>query len=215
MAANRRSTSSSPERLPPAPVPSGAGAGDRRQNHRLPERSGGPGPAGPAPADPLAGFLADLRARLAPAVVPGFDPRDGGAGARVLLLLEKPGPGALATGFVSRDNDSLTSRAIRSFLEEAGLPRRETVLWNVVPGWNGTVQVTGAELREGLEHLARLLPLLPRLDTAILAGRHAGRAAPLLGGLRVVATAHPSPNVRAAFPDRWAAIPRAWAEARR
>lgn len=215
MAANRPSTSSSPERLTPAPVPLGTGAGGRRQSHDPPERSGGASSAGPAPADPLAAFLADLRARLAPAVVPGFDPLDGGAGARVLVLLEKPGPGALASGLVSRDNDSLTSRAIRSFLEEAGLPRRETVLWNVVPGWNGTMQVKGAELREGLEHLARLLPLLPRLDTAILAGRHAGRAAPLLGELRLIATAHPSPNVRAAFPDRWAAIPGAWAEARR
>ena len=170
-------------------------------------------PAGPV--DALAGFLADLRARLAPAVVPGFDPRDGGAEARVLLLLEKPSRGALATGAVSRDNHSLTSRALRSFLEEAELPRGETVVWNVVPGWNGTMRITEAELRDGLEHLARLLPFLPRLDTAILAGRHARRAAPLLGELRQIVTAHPSPNVRAAFPDRWAAIPGAWAEARR
>jgi hypothetical protein len=165
--------------------------------------------------DPLATYVSDLRARVAPSVVPGFDPRDGGAEARVLLLLEKPGPGALASGVVSRDNASLTSRAIHRFLEEAELPREETVLWNVVPGWNGTMRVTGAEVREGLGHLARLLPLLPRLDTVILAGRHAGRAAALLGGLRVIASAHPSPNVRAAFPDRWAAIPGTWAGARR
>jgi uracil-DNA glycosylase len=170
---------------------------------------------GSAPPDPLAAFLLDLRARVAPSVVPGFDPKDGGVEARVLLLLEKPGPGALASGTVSRDNASLTSRAVRSFLEEAGLPRKDTVLWNVVPGWNGTMRVTGSEVREGLGHLARLLPLLPRLDTVILAGRHAGRAAPLLDGLRLIATAHPSPNVRAAFPDRWSAIPGTWARARR
>ena len=115
---------------------------------------------------PLQPFLDDLRARLAPALVPGFDPRDGGAGARVLLLLEKPGPGALATGLVSRDNPAPTARAIRLFLEEAGLPREETVLWNLVPAWNGTMRVTGGEVREGLGHLARLLPLLPRLSHA-------------------------------------------------
>ncbi len=212
-AANRRPTSSSPEPEPgsgghrrgSAPAPSGVAP---------PTRGVGP-EDGPASPDPLAAFLLDLRARVAPSVVPGFDPRDGRAEARVLLLLEKPGPGALASGLVSRDNSSLTSRAIRSFLEAAELPREDTVLWNVVPAWNGTMRVTGAEVREGLGHLARLLPLLPRLDTAILAGRHAGRAAPLLGGLRVIATAHPSPNVRAAFPDRWAAIPGTWAGARR
>lgn len=168
---------------------------------------------------PLQPFLDDLRIRLAPAIVPGFDLHDGGAEARVLLLLEKPSPAAAVSGTVSRDNASQTSHAIRLFLEEAGLPREETVLWNLIPAWNGTMRVTGAEVRDGLGHLARLLPLLPRLDAAILAGRHASRAKPLmastLGPSRVIVTAHPSPNVRAAFPDRWAAIPGAWAAARR
>lgn len=217
-AANRPPISSSPEPDP--------GSGGQRRGPSSPRRPGcgpesDPAPQAPdaatwpASPDPLDAYLADLRARVAPSVVPGFDPQDGRAGARVLLLLEKPGPGALASGAVSRDNGSLTSRAIRSFLNEAELPREETVLWNVVPAWNGTTRVTATEVREGLAHLARLLPLLPRLDTAILAGRHAGRAGPLLRGLRLIATAHPSPNVRAAFPERWAAIPGTWAGARR
>lgn len=214
MVANRPPTSSSPEIDPglrrPPPEPSARWLLRRGPVSRAPGAH-----RRAAPTDPLETYLADLRARVAPSVVPGFDPRDGRAEARVLLLLEKPGPGALASGLVSRDNDSLTSRALQSFLEEAGLPREETVLWNVVPGWNGTMRVTAREVREGLDHLARLVPLLPRLDTAILAGRHAGRAAALLGRLRLIATAHPSPNVRAAFPDRWAAIPGTWAGARR
>lgn len=155
--------------------------------------------------------MAALRAAT-PGRVSGFDPRDGGRAARVLLLLEKPG--RLSTT-VSRDNPTPTARAIATFLAQAGLPRHEMLLWNVVPAWNGTPAVTAAELRAGLADLARLLPLLQRLDAAILAGRHAGRAASLLGHLRVIRTAHPSPNVRAAHPAAWGAIPGAWAEARR
>ncbi|HVG47054.1 MAG TPA: uracil-DNA glycosylase family protein [Rubellimicrobium sp.] len=164
---------------------------------------------------PLAAYTATLRAAL-PGLVPDMDPLDGGTAARVLLLLEKPGPGAGRTGFVSRDNASPTSSAIRAFLDQAGLPRSETLLWNSVPAWNGTIKVTGPEVTSGLAHLATLLPLLPRLDTVILVGARAGRAGAALQGtgLRLLRSAHPSPQVRAAFPDRWSAIPRVWAEAR-
>ena len=128
------------------------------------------------------------------------------------MLLEKPGR---TSAVVSRDNPTPTARALAAFLAEAGLPRGETVLWNLVPAWNGTPRVTAREVREGLGHLAGLLPILPGLGAAILAGRHAGAAASLLGHLRLVRSAHPSPNVRAAFPERWAAIPRLWGAARR
>jgi hypothetical protein len=163
----------------------------------------------------LAAFAAALRAGT-PHMIPDMDPLDGGTEARVLLLLEKPGPQAARTGFVSRDNPSPTSAAIRAFLDEAGLPRGETLLWNAAPVWNGTIRLGVAELREGLGHLPDLLALLPRLDAAILVGRHAARAEPLLPQhVRVIRSAHPSPQVRAAFPERWAAIPQAWAAARR
>ncbi|EYD77417.1 hypothetical protein Rumeso_00966 [Rubellimicrobium mesophilum DSM 19309] len=163
----------------------------------------------------LAAFVTDLRATL-PCLVPDMDPLDGGTNARVLLLLEKPGPGAARTGFVSRDNPSPTSAAIRGFLRRALLPREQTLLWNTVPAWNGTIRVTGAEMTAGLDHLDALLRLLPRLDTVILAGARAARAEALLHGtgLRLVRSAHPSPQVRAAFPQRWAEIPDAWAQAR-
>jgi hypothetical protein len=164
---------------------------------------------------PLAAFAAALRL-TSPHVLPDMDPLDGGTGARVLLLLEKPGPQAARTGFVSRDNPSPTSAAIRAFLEEVGLPRADTLLWNAAPFWNGTIRLRAPERQDGFRHLPALLALLPRLDTAILVGRHAAQAEPLLPRhLRVIRSAHPSPQVRAAFPDHWAAIPRAWAEARR
>ena len=166
---------------------------------------------------PLAFYAAGLRRSQAfPGVqVPDFDPLDGGIGARVLFVLEKPGPGILPDGFVSRDNGTPTAAAIRAFMAQAGLPRGETVLWNLVPWWNGTTAVTAAERAAGLAELEALLPLLPALDTAVLVGRTAGAAREILGGLRVLESAHPSPQVRAGFRDRWDEIPRVWTQAAR
>lgn len=164
---------------------------------------------------PLADFTARLRERW-PGLVPDLDPVDGGTMARVLLLLEKPGPQAARTGFVSRDNPSPTSAALRAFLAEAGLPRGETAVWNAIPAWNGTIALSAAERRDGPGHLSGLFPLLPQLDTVILVGRQAQRAEAMLpSGLTVLRSPHPSPQVRAAFPDRWAGIPQLWAAARR
>ncbi|MBP1805400.1 uracil-DNA glycosylase family protein [Rubellimicrobium aerolatum] len=164
---------------------------------------------------PLAAHARDLRLRW-PGLVPDMDPLDGGTAARVLLLLEKPGLQVTRTGFVSRDNPSPTSAAIRAFLAQAGLPRGQTILWNTIPAWNGTTRVTGDELARGRAELAAVLALLPALDTVILAGRRAQAAAPdLPPHLRLIRSAHPSPQVRAAFPDRWAAIPSLWARAAR
>ncbi len=162
---------------------------------------------------PLAAYAAGLRSPNV--MVPDLDPLDGGTAARVLFLLEKPGPGIHPGGFVSRDNDTPTAAAIRAFMAQAGLTRSETVLWNLVPWWNGTTAVTGVERAAGLAALAGLLPLLPALDTAVLVGRTAGAAHGVLGGLRVLASAHPSPQVRAGFRDRWDAIPGVWRQAMR
>jgi hypothetical protein len=57
-------------------------------------------------------------------VVPDFDPLDGGVAAKVLFLMEKPGPmtddtarsGRVGSGFISRDNDDPTAEAIWRFI---------------------------------------------------------------------------------------------------
>jgi uracil-DNA glycosylase len=38
-------------------------------------------------------------------LIPYFDPLDGGTDARCLFLFEAAGPGAVASGFISRNND--------------------------------------------------------------------------------------------------------------
>ncbi|MFM2354663.1 MAG: hypothetical protein RLZZ528_399, partial [Pseudomonadota bacterium] len=116
--------------------------------------------------------------------VPDFDPLDGGTAAKVLFLMEKPGPmtdgTALArrigSGFISRDNDDPTAEAIFRFAESARLARERSILWNIVPWWNGTRTIGKGELQAGLARLEALIELLPNLQVVIAVGRRAERA---------------------------------------
>lgn len=170
---------------------------------------------------PLTDYAADLRARLN-TEVPDFDPLDGGVNARILFLKEKPGPmtsssrtGRVGSGFISRDNDDPTAEATFRFMAEAGIPREETLMWNVVPGWNGTRKITRQELLDGVGEVRNLLSLLPRVRVVVLVGKKAARAEPLLNGTSVIVrhSPHNSPLVRASRPDEWARIPMFWADA--
>ena len=70
-----------------------------------------------------------------------------------------------------------------------------------------------AERRAGVEALAALLPLLPKLRCAVLAGAVAqASGAPVLGGLAVFRCVHPSPNARAgpASSAAWREMPDVW-----
>lgn len=154
--------------------------------------------------------------------VPDFDPMDGGNRAKVLFLFEKPGPMTsvdrrgerVGSGLISRDNDDPTAEATFRFMGQAGLDRRVTILWNMVPWWNGTRAINADELRAGMSALDGLLKLLAGLRVVVLVGRKAGRARPHLEGrgLPVIESAHPSPIVRASRPAAWHAIPDKWAE---
>ena len=167
-------------------------------------------------------YVAGLRKR--PGVeVPDFDPLDGGVDATILFLFEKPGPMTATagtqtrtgSGFISRDNDDPTAENTFTFMREAGIPRKLTVTWNAIPWWNGTRTVTAAELREGAEETGRLTGLLPRLRAVVFVGEKASRARPHLedADLAFFSSDHPSPIVRARWPDRWRAIPSVWAKA--
>lgn len=145
--------------------------------------------------------------------LPAFDPRDGGAAARLLILLETPGPGGAGPRMVSRDNPTGTARNLARFLAEAGIARADTILWNAVP-W--IVHAPGArnralrrsEIGEGLAMLPPFLALLPRLGVAVLAGRVAAEAAPIVARCRpdvaVLLMPHPSPTFVCTSP----AVPR-------
>jgi hypothetical protein len=137
------------------------------------------------------------------AEVPDPDPLDGGVEARLLLLLETPGPSIRGTGFVSSDNPTGTAANLFRFLAEAGIARRDTLIWNTIP-W--VIHAPGAlnraprrsEVRRALPCLAPLLACLPRLRVVVLSGRVAGLARDELVAWRpdlpVIAVPHPSPT---------------------
>ncbi len=169
---------------------------------------------------PLAAFAVRLRMETG-RPVPDVDPADGGANARLLLLLETPSPTIGTTGLVSRDNSTPTGRNLRGFLEAAGLPRADTLIWNTVPF---VIHAPGArnrapkpgEVRDGLRWLPPLLDLLPRLAVVVLAGRVAGHALPVLRDARpnlpVLTMPHPSPTIVCTSPTVPARITAALAE---
>ncbi len=167
---------------------------------------------------PLTAYAAKLRERGS-GEIPEFDPLDAGVNAQVLFLFEKPGPMTArgnGSGFISRNNDDPTAEATFNFMQQAGIPRRLTVTWNLIPCWNGTRKVTVQELREGLNCLDALIRLLPKLRAVVLVGKNATKAQRCINTnhptLRVFTSAHPSPLVRAKFPQRWAEIPVEWAK---
>jgi len=137
------------------------------------------------------------------AEIPDPDPLDGGVAARLLLLLETPGPSIRGTGLVSRDNPTGTAANLFRFLAEAGIARRDTLIWNTIP-W--VIHPPGAlnraprrsEVRQALPCLAPLLACLPRLGVVVLSGRVAGFARPELEALRpdltLIPIPHPSPT---------------------
>ena len=156
---------------------------------------------------PLSRYVAGLRRTYAE--VPQLDPADGGTGARLLLLLETPGPRIGHDGIVSADNPSGTGANLRRFFAEAGLDRTDRLIWNTVPwvihagGRNRAPRET--EIRAGLALLPGFLALVPNVRVAVLAGRVAGRAAAVLAaarpGLPVLAMPHPSPTYVCTSPD--------------
>ncbi|MDP4002005.1 uracil-DNA glycosylase [Methylobacterium sp. NEAU K] len=195
---------------------------------RAPKSLGDPAALAARRAQIGAPHIAALRAlaeriaaeRGAPVPVP--DPLDGGIEARMLLLLETPGPAVLRTGFVTRDSANGTASNLFRFLSQAGIARSDTLIWNAVP-W--LIHAEGApnraprraEVAAAAPYLALLLDLLPRFTVAVLAGRFAGGAAPAIEALRpnlpLIAIPHPSPTYVCTSPDVAARICRGLAEA--
>jgi hypothetical protein len=160
----------------------------------------------------LTDYVANLRKRNL-GDVPDFDPLDGGVDACVLFLFEKPGPMTIRSGFISRNNDDGTAEAIYNFMKEARIPRKSTVIWNVVPWWNGTRKMRAQELDDGNACVRELISELPALCAVVMVGNKAAEAKPFLEttSLALFRSSHPSRVVKAIFPSRWKAIPSEWA----
>ena len=73
---------------------------------------------------PLKSFVEQIRMDFK-RQAPDFDPCDGGINARALFLLEAPGPRALASGFISRNNPDPTARNTLNLFACTRLPREK------------------------------------------------------------------------------------------
>lgn len=137
--------------------------------------------------------------------VPQFDPAEAGVDAKVLFVLEAPGPMTNAgnpvagSGFISADNDDETAAFLWRCRAAADLSEG-ALHWNIVSWYLGdaSVKPNAAELRQGGEDLRELLTLLPYLEVVVLCGSYARdgwakHVAPYLPeGPVVLTTWHPS-----------------------
>lgn len=176
---------------------------------------------------PLTEYVLTLRA-LGHGNVPYFDPLDGGIEAQLLFIQQNPGPKAIQSGFISRDNNDQTAQNSFEIFRETGIPRNFTVLWNIVPWYDSSKppadrrNVTAHELEIGAQHLQRLLNLLPKLRTIVTVGRHATKTfsrAVASGEIRISAGAklmsshHTSQLSLNGAPGRRAQIIEVWKQA--
>ena len=176
----------------------------------------------------LNAWVRSLRNRLGPsAIVPWFDPQDGGCDAQILWLLEAPGPKATCerggSGFISCNNNDGTAQNTWETREEAGVSRKWVVHWNVIPYYIGTdtkirayqpndIAAVGPFIRE-------LIDLLPNLKVVILGGEAARKVwqdfAPRHRKLHVIVCPHPSPTNLNTRPGNRELVVDAWREAGR
>jgi uracil-DNA glycosylase len=149
--------------------------------------------------------------------VPYFDPCDGGIKAQALFLFEAPGPKAVHSGFVSRNNPDETAKNLFELQREAGLARERVALWNVVPwfvGNGGKIRpVSSEDLCQASGYLGPLVALLPHLRAVVLVGKKAQQARPFLeAALQVFTSPHPSPSSVNTSRSQRTAILESWRE---
>jgi uracil-DNA glycosylase len=133
--------------------------------------------------------------------IPFFDPLDGGINAKILFLLEAPGPNAVKSGFISRNNPDETAKNMFQILEDVGIPRNETILWNIVPWYIGNIEkirpANTKDITQGWYYLKRLIQLLPYVDTIVLVGRKSQKIKKQIvkeyTNLKIIECFHPSP----------------------
>lgn len=189
---------------------------------------------GTAPsAQPLREWTRDLideRVAHHPEIlIPHFDPAEAGVDARVLVVMEAPGPMTNTgnrrpgSGFISVDNNDETAKNCWTLRDEVGLDETRTLHWNIVPWYLGpaSTKPKARELAEGAHALQSLLTILPNVEVIIVCGRiaekgwreHVAPNAPL-HGTTVIETWHPSP-LSINHPGRRDELRRAFARAER
>lgn len=153
---------------------------------------------------PLVSYVGRIRADRGADRVPDFDPTEAGVHARILLLLEAPGPKATrergGSGFVSPDNNDGSAENMWHLLREAGVDRAtEVATWNVVPWYIGSDKkirpAQSDDLVEARAYIEELISLLPALAVVVLIGKPAAEGWRRLRlDLPSAQAPHPSPQ---------------------
>ncbi|HBC5730386.1 TPA: uracil-DNA glycosylase [Escherichia coli] len=132
--------------------------------------------------------------------MPWIDPADGGVQARILILLQSPARSELVPRFVSLDNPCPSQQNLHRFLKQAGIKRKDIILWNTMP-WltisGKKISPTRNNIRRGVEVIKSLMPLLKDLTVIILAGSVALQTRPFFEReyphVTLLTMPHPSP----------------------
>jgi hypothetical protein len=137
--------------------------------------------------------------------VPWFDPQGGGVRARILVLLESPGPksiGGPGSGIISPDNDDTTAENFFLLRERAGISRKWLVHWNAAPWYLGQRRHPSAsDILAGAQFLAEVIPSLVRLRVVFLGGDYADKCWTLFKRL---SGSNPAQEIRTWHPSRLA-----------
>ena len=164
----------------------------------------------------LKNYVEKLRKTNPKSYTPNFDPNDGGINAKILFLFEKPGrktdPSYGGSGYISLDNKDETARATKKFLKEANINRKKIVIWNTIPSWNGTRDISIEERKQASLQLSSLLKILKNLEYIFLVGKEAQKMSKLLdpSKYKIINSPHPSPINRASRRKEWENIPKIW-----
>lgn len=113
---------------------------------------------------------------------PWVDPSGGGIEARILFLLESPGPkssSAHGSGIISMDNADPSAARMWRLTRETGLTPEECLSWNAVPWYVSETakneNATPKDFREAEVYLARFVALSAGLKVVVLMGAFAER----------------------------------------
>jgi hypothetical protein len=171
---------------------------------------------------PLTAYVMRLRASYPERPIPWFDPDDAGVDARILAVLESPGP--RAGTFISADNDDKTAPRMFQLLADARIDRRsDYAAWNTVPWYLHGKKPSMTDLREAAAPLRELLGMFTQLRVVVLLGgvardgwRLAKQDGPLVGAdVTVLRAPHPSPRTQSSNPHALAETRAALTEAKR
>lgn len=111
--------------------------------------------------------------------IPYVAPTYGGERARLLILMQDPGPktrltNAGGSGMICLENFDLSAARQKYFLKEAGIDVADIVAWNAYP-WPKPHPQTAASDREAAEALRNFLSLTPHVEAVLLNGNVAKR----------------------------------------